>query len=287
VLAGPIALVICAAMFLPSQRAALSATWVEPVNVEQVIKFFTDLFPPYPILIVAGAAGLTLLYRSLMRERMLPPRAVLAREAGLVALVLVAVVLLVFSAAVQPALVSRYAMMTVLGLPALAAYLLGRAPKPILIAACVGLIVIGSYGLQRQSNKWAGPNGYHNQLEAVVADLRRETGDSPILFDLRQYLYPVCHAAPDLAPRCFFWDFELKPNLPRSDFRICERDVARAIHRFYRPPGLLQEDRLAEVQRIYLVTQPLPETVRRVEQELPGYTPRQVGGSLFELVRAK
>jgi hypothetical protein len=281
VAAGPIALVAFAAYFLPKQRAALSATWIAPMYDDQVREFFDDLFPYKLLLLTLGAAVLAMVPGWLLKR--VPSFRVLSHFGGLIALALVPIVMILFSEFVQPSLISRYAITTVLVLPVLVAFAFAHArPTMVTPIVCAAIVTMGGVAMYLHAQRWAGPSGYSANLDRLVESLRTRTDEgAPIFFEFRQHLYPVAHIAPDLAPRCGYWDFDRQ----HSAYRTCERDVARAMHRFNRPPVLWHENLLPWLPKAYLVTVTQPDTVQRIEQELPGFTVRKLAKDLYEIVR--
>jgi hypothetical protein len=283
---GPIALAACAP-FLLSQRSGYTVpTWVSDPTPDMVVTFILVLFPRY-LGAVLGAAWLSQLFpgkggRDCLDTESGGRPAVLA---GLTGLILLPLILLVFSYAVLPVLVDRYALPAVAGLAPAVAFAVSRTSRFWASALCGFLVLLGTHHM-------GALRGWYDQRDQQTAELmdalRRHTAGEPVLFESSHELYVVCRYAPDLAPRCYALDFK-EGQLGHIDaFRLFLRDAVRMYARFYPEPALMTWDVARTLPKLYLVAQGGThlESDAGPEKRYPGFTPRLIAERLYELVAA-
>jgi len=281
--AGPIALTLRLPYYF-SQKAALAhADHIPALNPAQVVRVLSELLPPphIPLLLLAvlisrlawqrraggGAAGPT------------DPRAL----AGLSTLAALPLVLMAFSAIVQPTFVSRYALPAVAGFAGLFALLISRTARPVTWALLLLFVGMSSYGLLVFRRSAARKDLATDNL---IASVRALPGDAPVLFEISRDLSVITHYAPDLAARCFFLDFEEYELGGIDKFRLSVRDMARITERWYGTPALVPWTRAAQLPVFYLGVGHRPETdLAGVERDYPGFTPSPAAPGLLLLSR--
>jgi len=240
---GVASLAACIPLFLSQRTGLRSSTWVDPVNEQMLIAFATDLFPPTLIGLVVGWWLLSRLIdrgpKPLIAVRPLLP---------LVALIGVAPIVLIFSLVVQPALVSRYAISSTGAVAGLIAIAFATCRGRHLFAVIVLLIFCaaprptfrdGQFTFRRsvltaQVYRWTS---FNSTVTRFVEDIRKQTPGAIVLFELRQNLYPVTAAAPDLRDRCVYFD---TTGVKRAgSFELYEADMAERVQRFYGWPRVM------------------------------------------------
>ena len=278
--AGPLALLACVPLYL-GQRASLSVpTWMPDPTWQSTLGFLHDvfLFPILALVIVAAGryfssgAGL----RSKSRSESISGR--LRPLAGLTGLLLLPAVLIALSYAAQPAMMGRYALPAIAAVAPIVALVARGIDRVRWSVVCLVLLLLGSYNL-------AGVRQYMQTRDAdwdrLAAWLASDHPQEPVLFELRDDLYPMCQIAPSLAAGFYFHDFPDAAPGWQSRRATVERDVARNHHRQYGWPQLLTPDDLHRLERIYYVaSRPDPD---RVTQQFPGFNVRHVQDNVFEL----
>jgi len=257
---GFAALVACIACFYRGQRSALSVTtWVPPMDWKTLQSFLWDLIPVWSIAVAVAAWGLTRILSGLrqhdataeMKAAIVPEvRAEIPVAAGLA---MMPVCLMLFSWLLQPALISRYGSVGILGFAVLMGSLLRQAPNWVSAAFCVWFMAAGMQSLSRQSDYW---RRMETRQTEMIARLRQLDADIPVLFESRHAMYPIVRYAPDLAPRIRFLalsDENLRQYQSATPFRIVERDVAQRIESFYPDYQTIPFDELGQLPRSFLV----------------------------------
>ena len=274
--AGPLALLACIPLYV-GQRASLTVpTWMPEPTWQSTLGFLHDVFLfPILALVIVGAgryfspgAGFP---RKYLTGRFRP-------LAGLTGLLFLPVVLIGLSYAAQPAMMGRYALPAIAAVGpilALAARGVGRVRWSVV---CLVLLLLGSYNL-------AGVRQYMQTRDAdwdrLAAWLESDHPQGPVLFELRDDLYPMCRIAPSSAGRFYFHDFPDGAPGWQSRRAIVERDVARNHHRLYGWPQLLDPDDLGRKGTICYVAS--RSDLDRVTQQFPGFGVRNVQDNVFEL----
>ncbi len=243
--AGPGALLACVPLYF-GQRASLTVpTWMPDPTWRSTLGFLHDIFL-FPILaLVIVAAG-----RYFSSGDRLPPASVFRRLrplAGLTGLLLLPVALIGLSYAAQPAMMGRYALPAIAAVGPIVALAACGIDRIRWAVACLVLLLLGSYNL-------AGVSRYMVTRDAgwdrLAAWLQSDHAQGPVLFELRDDLYPICQIAPSSAKRFNFHDFPNAAPGWQSRRATVERDVARNHHRLYGWPQLLTRDDLRRLQRL-------------------------------------
>lgn len=278
-LAGPLALAACVP-FLLGQRAALAvATWQPSVTVRAVAGFVAEVLLPTTLALVALAAWVAVL---LTRGRLAKAwTADPSAQAGASALLLLPLVLVGFSIAVQTALVPRYALPAVVGLAPAAAFLLARLSWPGALAVGACLVLVSSQEVRARAQTWEEEDRFVSRL---IADVRTRTNDAPVFFESPARLYVLCRYAPELAPRCFLIDFEPGELGNTSPNRIFMRDLSRRFDEYYGAPRSQSWDRIKSLGSFYLVKSFIPGG-RPGAAEYPGFRQEPISGPIYRAVR--
>ncbi len=270
--AGVAALTACAPLLVGQRRATTVPTWVAPPSTATLRAFGFGLLPvPYLVLAVLALLVLVAVAR---RARGGPERAALV---GLGCLLLMPALLVAFSYTVQSVLVDRYAVATVLAVAPLTAVLAARLPRPVTVLFLLVLAALSGGDLRRRAAEDRARDGRADELIAAV----RDSTDGPVLFERPHELYMICHAAPDLAGRCFLHDFEAGASTP-APARVFMRDLARRYARYYERPGMMSWEAWRGLPRHFFVTKALDDTPGEPPAS-SGMTPRLLGRGLYEL----
>ena len=313
--AGPAALLACIPLYLGQRGSLTVPTWMPDPTWQSTLGFLHGLFlfPILALMIVAAGRyfssgaefppesmplparkhtnpkrkrGRQVLSSLALRvgvrcvkldgERYISGR--LRPLAGLTGLLALPAVLIALSYAAQPAMMGRYALPAIAAVAPVAALMARGIDRPRWSVVCVVLLLLGSCNL-------AGVRQYMQTRDAdwdqLAAWLASDHPHVPVLFELRDDLYPMCQIAPSLAGEFYFHDFpDAAPGWQTRRFTV-ERDVARNHHRLYGWPQLLTPDDLNRLGRIYYVaSRPDPA---RVTQQFPGFNVRRVRDNVFEL----
>jgi hypothetical protein len=279
--AGPAALLACTP-FLIGQRGAITvATWVKTPDLADVGRFLLSVLLPLKFVVLGVFAGAWWLFRG--RRMPSAGRRDLTPVVSLASLALIPVVLILFSFTVQSALVDRYALPATAALAAATAVLVAPLSRPVLLILCALLAAGTALNLHDLAEQYQARD---QRTDALIAALRRETGDALVVFEEPHELHPVCRYEPDLAGRCFLLDFEPGQVGPAAPSRIFNRDLARRFAEFYGSPGLVSWERVRSLPRWYLVSEGARELPPDREC-YPGFLPRRVDAGLYEVVSAE
>ncbi len=295
-LSGPLALLLCTPFYLGQRQALTTATWVAPMNAAQLQAFLADYFVWVGfVLPLAGWLGVRLLQHA-RDGRSFPSRSSLARPdtLALLALAAVPIIVVVFSAVVQPSLIRRYAIPALLCWAPLIAFALADMRLPARAVVLAGQLALGVVLVRAQV---LGVRQVVRDLSADAASIRATGPDASVVCRTRQRLYQLAApAAGEPAPGtgvCRFLDFDeataqtvrgaaaTDPNGVR--FLTVERDVARVHARIYGFPALSPVEQLRQRDRFYL----LDETDTEAFSHLwfPAFDVRGIAPRLFLLQR--
>ena len=243
--------------FLTGQRAALTRpTWISPPTITDSLLFLQTLFPVWQIgLCLAGY----LISRAVISRTTEPeaskrgsrgyavdlsvewpgPKKTATRATAsdfdrclwpCLSLSLMPAVIVVVSWCVQPALVTRYAIVGLAGFAPLFAILLDCCVpvlrRTILICALLG------YG-HSVASCVADCKSNDRENEQLIAELSSCPSDEVIVFEDRIVWMAALHCCPELAGRCVLADFTETQLSLDSSLRIVQRDVARRIAQWY------------------------------------------------------
>lgn len=292
VAAGPVALVLCAPL-LVGQRAALAVpTWVPPLSRPLVWDVTSRIFGwlPLALAVLVWAASQGLAPRAGAADRRGGVQAAVRPFSPFVVLALLPVVLVAFSAAVQPVYIDRYAIPAVLVYAAVLASggaSMGAGAR----AAVLALLLVSAHrsigDLVRSAHAFAADVASDRRAVRPLA----ETGELVIATN-REIHYTLAVGDPVLARAVRlpeFSDAVVRRVYPvgsdsahKGDLILLERDVARVHRSLYGVPQLISIGALRARDRFYLVGDE-----RSVEgfarYGLPGVTPRQVAPRLYEV----
>ncbi|MBS0207301.1 MAG: glycosyltransferase family 39 protein [Planctomycetes bacterium] len=281
---GLILLFTCIVVFYRGQRSALSvATWVPAVDWKTNWQFIRELVP------MASMSVLTMAWLILPRRKPAVGQAAHGGEAAAksggtpsaIGLLLMPFCLIAFSLTVQPALISRYGAVGIIGFAIVTGVMLRRLPNWCSVAFGIWFFASGLQTLQFQIDRWHRIEARHS---AIIARLRQIDGRPLLLFESRHDMYPIVHYAPDLAPRiCYLAlsDENLRDFHSASPFRIVERDVAQRIEQFYPKYRSFPFDELQTVPRSVLVAF---RNRKDFGKQLEGFSVTQLQPQIFEVV---
>ena len=241
-LTGPIALL----PFLPwihDQSAGLTIkTWLDPFSFYTAKAFLGQVLCPLALAIVVGAWVISRFMRQgkprngFDRKTMLP----------LFSLVVVPLVIVLFSATVQSALRSRYAIPSTLIFAPLAAMVANSIDRKLVVAMIV--LFIGLSVLELHGNS--------SRRGALMEKLMREQAlikEAPfkLAFAARSDAVELQQYAPELASKLFIVN-ENAPDVQARDFRRYETDMVRKTAAWYPIPMLIDEGALSDPRFTYL-----------------------------------
>lgn len=228
--AGPASLLACT-WFYFQQREVMNADWIKEKTLDETLRFIGDSYP-----LAAIVAGVVLAWLLAMFARRggepLPPADAHALRplAGAAGLVAMPIVLVLFTIVVQPALIPRYGLVSIVGSAPILGQVYARIPRSARWVLLVYLFGYGAANVSAFAEEWRASD--HSKLELIEAIRKRTTADELIAFETIQDIGPVLHYAPDLVSRCRFIDFE-EGQIPMARIRQHGRDVVRCFARFY------------------------------------------------------
>jgi hypothetical protein len=225
ILSGPIVLAGCIPLLFMQRSALTVATWVDPISARGAVLGLLPLLVAACLYVLRGWLA-----------RRLPENGDPKAIVGLLGLLLLLPALTVFSLAVQPAMVARYALPSLLVVGILVAFLVQQLPRHLGMAICAVLLIISGYHLHELAGLYREED---RRMDRLIAAIREETGDAAVGFEFQHLLYVVHHYAPDLRGRCFFIDFETQDTEKASALRTFARDAARQYAASYGEPKLL------------------------------------------------
>src|SRR5688500_7762970 len=262
-LAGPVALLACAPLYLGQRASVTVSTWVPKLSAGQVKNMLDTFFVTRtPVLAVLVAIGVSLLYKPISRMSSRNSDGSSSGTASLVALAAMPLIIMVFSIVVQPAMIARYAIPAVLIWGPVVAWSVDRIPR-VAQGGVIFLLAAGSAATLRGTA--ATSRGFVAALSAdsaVVAPLLKE--GKLVLVPSRHVLYKLATRFPP-ETRLAFFDFDntqAKRLFGVNVFHwetnesVLERDVGRIHHAIYGFPQLVGTSALDSVPEFYLY---LPE----------------------------
>jgi hypothetical protein len=261
--------------FIQSQSAGFSVkTWLDPFTPGRARDFLAHVFYPLPMAIVLGVWTVNRLWKS--NSPALPPDGK-SRDfrnlAPLVALAAVPIAIVVFSALVQSALRSRYAIAASLCVAPVAALTTVSLPRSWLLITALMLTALGFSQMRGEANLRASMG---RDLADRVARYRSENPPLPIIFVDRGEAFNLLGTAPDLAARVSIAD-QRQPGIPLRGFRIYESEMIEKLARFYPAPPRVTLTQIRAMGRFHLIA-PV-EDLAVFLQELPL---RHVSDTIYE-----
>lgn len=261
--AGVGSLLLCLP-FLIGQRSALSRpTWISPATVSDTLLFLQAMIPLWPIALCAVAAAVSRAAAKAALRRNADPTGVneatvvsptvhSARSSLLPLLSLLAMplVIVLFAWCLQPALVTRYAIVGALGLAPLFALMLQGCSQRILgTTFLVGFAALTS-SIHDCVAQWKADGTARDRL---VQELRQCPDKAVLIAENRILWMPILYHAPELASRFRMADFEDHQLMKDSNLRIVQRDVARKIQKWYPQYSMRPIDSLAMESEFFVV----------------------------------
>ncbi len=252
-LAGPLAL---AAMFpfLLGQRAGLTvATWVPSFRPDQILDIATNLFATIPLAMVVLFAWVFRGFGAPPRQRPIP----LHPMAGLTGLLLIPVVLTVFSVLVQPAMLAKYMIVSMLAVAPMLALLSTAAPRWGRVALIATLIGIGL--LQLRHEAWVVDYAFELEQQHLVASCEGAIRQGlPVVAASRREAYTLYYAAPSTRGHLFVADIRPLIRQETGDdlirHLVFETELAAKFEKLYpMMPPLLSVDALRKLGPFHLV----------------------------------
>ena len=184
---------------------------------------------------------------------------------------------------VQPSLVLRYLILTILPLGPLAAGLIERCGRRTIVVAVLILLGTSAVSLIGKSR---ATRGLDEEFATVVKAIDQHVPpDGLIIFKRRREMYPVLHIRPDLANRSamLYFDDSVIPEVTRMS--LFERDMNHKVESIYREWRMAGIQELTAAGRFWVVA-PLDEYDELCRQ-LPGFTVADPQGVLHEVTVKK
>jgi hypothetical protein len=265
--AGLGGLLLCLPLIASQRRILTVPTWIEPASIASILRQGHLIFLVPSAGVVAGYALLRVAQPSRWRPAVI---GLPARTLPILALLLFPLALLAMSVAMQSVLVERYMLPTTVGLALVAAVVALPFQRWVglslgAVAACT-LVLVSCLELNALR---AAVQGDDARAARVIAITERVIASGRHLVFARRFeAYPLIQARPRLADSVAVFDFEGTGEgvMRRTLF---ERDLGRAVSRFYPDYHLVSEDQLRRWGRFVVITDSAEEDeLRRL---LPGF----------------
>ncbi len=238
--------------FLQGQKAALTRpTWISPPTISDSLMFLEALLPYRPVLI----GGLILLTMQYCRKR-IPGAATRGSQSvgrtpwELVCLSVMPLAIVVISWFLQPALVTRYALVGILPSACFFAAAVQDLSREKHRAIAFLLLIVAGYSL-RDTVRSAELDADQRQELAVRL---RECSGGPIVMEDRIVWMSLLHRFSDLQAACWLADFEEHELSKDSALRIVQRDAGRKIQKWFPSYHMMPLSTLSQAQEFYVVT---------------------------------
>lgn len=281
--AGPLALAACLPLLRGQGHALTETTWMAPITWKGAMGLCRAFILDLPFGWLALAAWLSIALRKHPRRE---DHGSLDPLGGLTTLIGLPGVMVVFSYVVQPAYDSRYCFPAVAGLAGAAGWICSYCSRGWAFGLCGWLVLAGAVTLdqtgQRAKALWVAVP------DRLIAELRKNTDDAPIAFELPWQLYVVYRYAPDLRSRCVLLDYETGEIGNRLQGEIFARDLARRFSEFYAEPPTKRWTDVRQWRRFYLVPSDYGLAAKSppVDAFYPGFHVTPVAPGVYRLTAA-
>lgn len=276
-LAGPLSL-LPFLVFIRTQAQGLSVkTWVDPFSFHLARDFMQQILCPVALVIAVAIWSIG----RVMRSASLPATSVdrrRLRTASVLMLSLVAVplVIVAFSAVVQSALISRYAIAATLSLAPFVAMLAENQSRRLLFLLA---ILLSGFTVMELHTVAGSRSSALQTLTDRRDELQNEQPPLPIVFADRADATALQTFAPDLFSRMSIAD-QRQPGVVLGNFRVYEIEMVGKLAAFYPTPPLVTPDQMRGMGRFHLIA--LPQDMQNLMLEVPM---RQVGTDVYESVK--
>ncbi|MBL0171660.1 MAG: glycosyltransferase family 39 protein [Gemmatimonadaceae bacterium] len=297
-LSGPLLLVLCTPFYFGQRQALSVSTWVDPINAEQ-LRNFAATFYLWPGLLIplCGWVFFRILFRGGLQAIPNPSASFLRRPEilALLALAALPVVLLAFSVAVQPSMISRYAIPSLLLWPPLVAFVIEDVRGLIRAMMLVGYAALAMVLVRVQVRD---AQRAISELNVDAATILSLGSDATVVCRSRHRAYQLGTIAGGGRPLsrniCTMLDFDealvrsLTEGTPADrqtiKFLTLERDVARVHSEIYGFPRMTSVQQLQQRDLIYVLEESwdpawLPQMM------FPAFSVRRVAARMFLLQR--
>jgi hypothetical protein len=223
--AGSVGLLACLPLLLRQRATFAVPTWMDPPSAPTVFQLLHHLYFPLHLVILVLAVGLLLLFRGEGPEPAdREGRGDLTVLAGLGGVILLPLVLVLISYAIQPVLLTRYALPATAALAVPVAFALRKCPRSSVAVFGVLFLVLMLPGMAALTAKARKADEHTDHLVQI---LRKETGDRIIVCQCGMEWEILHRYAPDLDSRCYCIDFEPGEVQTIGNFEIFGRDLLR------------------------------------------------------------
>jgi hypothetical protein len=284
VLAGPVALALCAPFYVGQRNALTVKTWIAPVDATQIQDMLVTHFASTPLLIIVamGLLGFAVLAMS-RRNRISALQRSTVDFIPYLFLLLMPFAIIVFSILVQPSMIPRYAIVALLGWGAVAAAASFMLPTIFRLAL---LAILFYSSLEHIRIRADQVHARQDMVEDEAAKVRPFLDEGlAILIPSRHSLYLIA-AVTGKKYQLLFPDFSDKTARERRFDRltIIERDVARVHNARYSFPLLARIDDPHPTSDLYLfLPNGRPDT--EVSLWFPGMSVLPLGNQVFRIRR--
>ena len=271
--AGPLALAACAPFYLGQKSGLPVSTWVPP---QPIGDYLAGFLPAAAIAVLlafwwcqqllrdwkegSGESGQWAVSSGQSNSIRDPrnPKPDLLPQAALTALFALPLVLIVFSHLVQPAMIPKYGIATVLALCPAVAMLMSRVTRGLASVAVLSLCALAL--INTRQYVWQDRHPWELAQRQMLADARSAARQGiPIVSMSRRDAYMIYYAAPDLRPYVHILDLRPVLNNPavrQEDFAahlLFETEFAEKCEKYYPVPRLISLKELQTMGRFRLI----------------------------------
>lgn len=220
--AGVISLIGCMGFYIGQKSTLTIATWISSPTLSRTYEFFLEFFPVIPLALAAIGWLMSQADATSKHEPTDPqPRQFCLSLSGFG----MPLALLILTFVLQPVLVSRYAIVCFIAWPVVIATLMKRVKPGFSIAFIIVCTLLGADTSGDLVERYQQLND-----EAARIASRLQAVEEPVIFEDRIEHYPAVLEHPDA--QWFLLDFD-NPTIEKAKLRTVQRDVGRAVERFY------------------------------------------------------
>jgi hypothetical protein len=260
--AGAGSLLLCIPILIGQRSALTRSTWISPATLTDTAMFLQTMYPVWPVAL-CGLAALFSRAAKYAKTRNAPhseDRPSLTQSVvdgsdeshmlPFAAMAAMPIVIALVAWCLQPALVTRYAIVGTFGMAPMFALLLERCSGRILSGIAMVSVATLMSTIHHCAAQWKADMEARDQL---VQELRKCPEDAILISENRIAWMPVLHHYPEFSSRFFLADFETDQLTQDSSLRIVQRDVGRKIQTWYPQYEMRSIDSLASESQFYTV----------------------------------
>ena len=278
-LAGPLALV-ASLPILFRQTGAYSVTWMELPDMGSSLSYLVHQLGGAQLALI----GLALVSTVICRFRKPAGRCGMRSEAAwrdcspALALLAMPLVVVIFSYWVQPMLVNRYSIPTLIGLGTLCACLASRVAMKLRPILMVGLLIQGLMSFHQVCAEVLVEAQEHRDRAAIIMN---ESPDLPVIFSRRLHQMPAIYAIPEIEPRAYYLSLNNDEMPVCSNLQVFDREAAWIYFTHYGLPPIVSRQEALKFPVFLFVARDFQGV--DIPILFPGFKVQPLGDRVFKL----